>query len=103
VNIKEAEHPSIFVAGWRPAVGWMCILGIGYQFIMRPLLDWVASLVIAFFAIPSWQRAPELDTSDLITLLLAMLGIAGYRTYEKMKGVARENIHEGHQIKSRYP
>lgn len=102
VNLKEAEHPSTFVAGWRPAVGWMCTLGIGYQFILRPLLDWVASLATAFSG-HTWTAAPKLDVVELITLLLAMLGVAGYRTYEKLSGVARENMQQNRQVASKYP
>jgi hypothetical protein len=81
INKIEAANPNPFVSGWRPALGWVCVLGIGYQMVFRPLLE---------CALIHWQvDLPELDISSLISLVVAMLGIAGYRTYEHAKGVAR--------------
>ena len=81
INKIEATSPRLFVSGWRPALGWVCVLGIGYQMVFRPLLG---------CALVHWQvNLPELDISSLISLVVAMLGIAGYRTYEKTAGIAR--------------
>jgi len=89
INQKEAEHGSIFVAGWRPAIGWICGSGLAWNFIIQPILMWVA------FLIPEGAdlaTAPRLDISELVTILLGMLGLAGYRTYEKRLGVARTGV-----------
>lgn len=81
INKIEAANPNVFVSGWRPALGWVCVLGIGYQMVFRPLLG---------CALAHWAPTlPELDISSLISLVVAMLGVAGFRTYEKTKDVAR--------------
>ena len=85
VNQKEAEHSSLLVSGWRPSVGWVCVLGLFYQFIAMPLLSWYS----AFVSIPV---PPPLNTGDLMTLLLGLLGLGGYRTYEKLRGAARSRL-----------
>jgi hypothetical protein len=72
VNANEAKSTSWFVAGWRPAVGWLCVFGLGYNTIMSPM-----------FGFPSG------DFEVLVTLLFGMLGLGGLRTFEKFKGVAR--------------
>ena len=82
VNMQEAKHPDWRVAGWRPATGWICAAGLGYQALLQPLLAWAALLA----ELPS---PPPIDTSLLTTVLLGMLGLGGIRAYEKMKGVAR--------------
>lgn len=82
VNKVEASNSSFFVAGWRPAVGWTCVAGLGYSFFGLPILSWAST--IWHIPIP-----PELDMGTLITLLGGMLGLGGLRTAEKMKGVAR--------------
>lgn len=81
VNKEEAKHTSIFVAGWRPAVGWACVGGLVYQLLMRPLLGWVATNLWG------WSEPPTLDFDTLMTLLFGMLGLGGYRTFEKFKKV----------------
>ncbi len=87
VNKEEAKHTSIFVAGWRPAVGWICGIALGWNFILQPIMMWVAFL----FAVDLGD-APRLDTGELMTVLLGMLGLGGLRTYEKQSGVARNSI-----------
>lgn len=84
VNAVEAQSSSVFVAGWRPAVGWVCVIGLLYTFILRPLLSWASG-----FAVDPVPLPPALDMADLLTLLLGMLGLGGLRTAEKLKGVAR--------------
>lgn len=85
VNLKEAESPSLFVAGWRPAIGWLCAAGIFYVFAAQPTIAW-------FCAIFGIQSPPLLDTSALMTLLLGMLGLGGLRTYEKTQGVESNTL-----------
>jgi len=82
MNLQEAKHPNWFVAGWRPATGWMCVLGLAYQALLQPLLGWAAALA-------SLPLPPPIDSSLLTTVLLGMLGLGGIRAYEKVKGVAR--------------
>lgn len=81
VNKAEATNSSVFVSGWRPAVGWVCVIGLIYTFIAFPLLVWGSSV----YKIPS---PPPLDLGTLITLLGGMLGLGGLRTVEKINGVA---------------
>ena len=87
VNLKEAEHPSLFVSGWRPAIGWICGMGLAWEFVVRQFVVWIAFLYGADVSDP-----PVLDTGTLMTLLLGMLGIAGMRTFEKTTGVARGHL-----------
>jgi len=85
VNKAEAAHKSIFVAGWRPFVGWVCGVALSYHFILAPLLQFG-------FAVGGIDQAlPEFDFSQLSTVLMGMLGLGGLRTFEKMKGVSRES------------
>lgn len=81
IDKTEAAHPNNFVAGWRPFIGWVCGSGLAYQFIVRPLLSWIAALSGHPIA------APELDMGSLLTLLMGMLGLAGARTVEKLNGI----------------
>ena len=84
VNKAEAAHKSIFVAGWRPFVGWVCGVALSYHFILAPLLQF------GFALGGIEQELPEFDFSQLSTVLMGMLGLGGLRTFEKMKGVSRE-------------
>lgn len=81
VNKTEAANPSLFVSGWRPATGWVCNLGLIYQFLLHPVLAWLAQ--VKGFPVP-----PPLDTGTLLSLLGGMLGLSGLRTTEKIQGVA---------------
>jgi hypothetical protein len=87
INQKEAEHGSIFVAGWRPFIGWVCGFGVAWQFVLSPIGTWI--VVISGVDIPP---IPVLDTGPLMTLMLGMLGLGGLRTYEKRLGVARTGV-----------
>lgn len=85
VNAVEAAHRSIFVAGWRPAVGWVCALALLWHFMLFDLAAW---LQIVFF--PETPALPKLSgTGELITVLMSMLGLGGLRSFEKYKGVTR--------------
>lgn len=90
VNKVEAASSSLFVAGWRPAIGWIGAVALGYQFLLYPLLVWVWALLQARGQVPNnLQPPPMLDTEALWVVLSGMLGIAGLRSVEKVKGVAR--------------
>lgn len=77
VNKVEAAHKSLFVAGWRPAIGWICGLALMYSTILAPILG-------------IWFTVPPVDSSLLTTVLMGMLGLGGLRTIEKAKGVQRD-------------
>ena len=81
INAKEASHPSVFVAGWRPAFGWCGALGFVYATIAQPLLAW-------YGATRGWPAPPELNLELLWVVVTGMLGIGGLRTFEKTRGVA---------------
>jgi hypothetical protein len=81
INKVEAASPDLFRGGWRPFIGWICGVGLAYQFLLRPLLGWVAS-------IKGWPAPAPLEMDTLLTLLLGMLGLGAYRTAEKLKNAA---------------
>ena len=85
INKIEAGHSSIFVAGWRPFIGWVCGIGILWAFIIQPIAIWV----IANFEI-GVRNSPQIPTEGLFELVFAMLGMGGLRTWEKIKNVSRE-------------
>jgi hypothetical protein len=80
-NTAEAQSQSVFVSGWRPGVGWTCGAGLACQFVVFPLITWIADLF------GKHVTSPNLDMGTLLTLLLGMLGLGGLRTAEKIKGV----------------
>ena len=82
INKAEASNSSLFVSGWRPAVGWVCALALAYQYLLRPLSGTIA--VIFGITLPI---LPGLD-DNLWQLMMGMLGMGGLRTYEKTQGVA---------------
>ncbi|MDY7026632.1 MAG: holin family protein [Pseudomonadota bacterium] len=91
INKAEAQHKSIFVAGWRPAIGWVCALAIGYQFLIYPLISWVWTLCLA----QGWvgmQEPPEINTGALWTIVTGMLGMGAMRTVDKIKKVDTKTI-----------
>jgi hypothetical protein len=83
LNQVEAAHRSVFVAGWRPAVGWICAAAVGWSYIGHPLLHWAALLWAPGLA------PPALQTDSLFELVLALLGLAGLRSFEKTTGRVR--------------
>lgn len=84
INKEEARHGSLFVAGWRPFVGWVCGSSLAYTFILQPLVQF---LVVLYGVDFDAAELPTLDMGELMTVLLGMLGLGGLRTYEKFKGV----------------
>lgn len=90
VNRTEAASSSLFVSGWRPAIGWIGAVALGYQFLAYPLLVWAWTLLQARGVVPAGlQSPPMLDTDALWVVLSGMLGVAGLRSVEKVKGVSR--------------
>ncbi len=79
VNKIEASHKSIFVAGWRPSIGWVCSLAMAYNFVIQPFIIAIVNIWKPEFELPS------LELEQLSTILIAMLGFGGYRTYEKIQ------------------
>jgi len=79
VNEVQAAHRSIFVAGARPFLMWVCGFGFLFAFVINPLLTWL---------FPDMGK-PELPLAVMLELTLAMLGLAGLRTVEKLKGVSK--------------
>ena len=77
INKVEAAHKSLFVAGWRPAIGWVCMLGLLYNTIIANVLS-------------IWIEVPEVDTTLLVPVMMGMLGLGAMRSYEKVNHVSRE-------------
>ena len=81
VNKVEAASPQLFVAGWRPFIGWVCGAGFAWAFVIGPIVAMIVRVWNAAYALP------VLDTGSLTALTLGMLGLAGARTYEKIQGI----------------
>lgn len=83
VNKVEAAHPNIFVSGWRPWIGWVCGMAVAWEFVLAKIAAWAVSI---------WAPGtpiPQFGTDGLMELTLGMLGMAGLRSYEKLRGVAK--------------
>ena len=87
-NLEQAKHPSIFVAGARPSIMWICAFGLGWQFVFQPIAVWV----LAMSGSDSLILLPDIKTDGLLTLTLSMLGLGGMRSFEKSKGIQRNNM-----------
>ena len=79
VNNTQAKHPHWFVAGARPAIMWICAVALAYNTVVHPIMD-------------IWLVMPTVDTTLLFPVLMGLLGLGTMRSYEKAKGVARENM-----------
>lgn len=77
INEAEAYHRSIFIAGWRPFIGWICGVALGYSFLIRPILSG--------FGI----ELAHVDTGSLYPLMMGLLGMSGLRTFEKYKQISK--------------
>jgi hypothetical protein len=82
INKQEATNQSVFVSGWRPAIGWVCALALVYQYLLRPLRTW--GFMAAGYNFPPMVGLDE----NLWQLMMGMLGLGGLRTFEKVQGVA---------------
>ena len=81
INKIEAAHKSVFVAGWRPFIGWVCGLALFYNFIARDLMVRALALTTA-----DTPQPPPLHLDVLTTILYALLRLGGMRTFEKLQG-----------------
>ena len=79
VNKVEAAHNNVFVSGWRPFIGWACGISLAYHFIIEPIIQY--TLIVNNID----YNTPEFDFSQLSTIVMAMLGMSGLRTWEKIK------------------
>jgi hypothetical protein len=89
VNKIEAGHSSVFVAGWRPFIGWVCGVALALYYVPMFIIGmglWVWACLEAGAMVPR----PELGVAEIIGLVMAMLGLGGLRTFEKLHGVARQ-------------
>jgi len=86
VNQEEAKSPSVFVAGWRPAVGWVCVLALLFNYVVSPLGNWICAVWYPEITLPS------LEIDELMTLLYGLLGMGALRSYDKKQGTARHKI-----------
>jgi hypothetical protein len=84
VNKAEAQHRSVFVAGWRPFIGWTCGVALAYHFVVAPLI--VFAVTVSGYTMPD---LPAFDMGSLMTVLMGMLGLGGLRTIEKAKGLTK--------------
>ena len=84
INQTEASSGNLFASSWRPAVGWVCALAFAWQFVGQPFFSY-------FYTLATGQSAPvvALDSEALNTVLFGLLGLGGFRTWEKIKGVAK--------------
>jgi hypothetical protein len=78
-RLAEAAERALFVAGWRPTIGWVCALALTWAFLVQPVAVWVVTTFGLGVAVPA------IATDHLLEMVLAMLGIAGLRTFEKTK------------------
>jgi hypothetical protein len=85
-NKVEAASSSVFVAGWRPFIGWVCGSALAWSYILQPVAQW--ALLVTHVD----TKLPEIPSGDLFNLTLAMLGMAGWRTLDKIKDVATTRI-----------
>lgn len=84
INKTEAASSSLFVSGWRPAIGWICGISLAYAAILEPIARFIASVMFAYVGV-----FPVIDTDITMQILMGLLGLAGMRTFEKHKGVAK--------------
>lgn len=71
----EASHRSVFVAGWRPFIGWVCGMGLAFVFVLNPIIQWVTG-----------DTGPEMPTESMTAMVMALLGLGTLRTVEKANG-----------------
>lgn len=101
INKIEAASDNLFVAGWRPFIGWVCGFALAYAFVLQPIIEWIIAIIGITIEMTHIVDGKAVTTTELITtpalavdtlyqLVIAMLGMATLRTYEKEKQIARE-------------
>jgi|TARA_R100001163_G_C4881711_1_gene78725 hypothetical protein len=83
INKAEASHRSIFVAGWRPFIGWSCGIALAWTYVATPILQFILANTGYLIDLPA------MDMSQMMPVLMGMLGLGGLRTFEKFKGVSK--------------
>lgn len=91
VNKEEAKSQSLFVAGWRPALGWVLVSAFAINFIVFPITGWAFGIfkALGWIAASSELVLPVLDMATMLPVLGGILGLGTFRTYEKIKGVSK--------------
>lgn len=93
INIAEAKHKSVFVAGWRPFIGWVGGIALAYQFIIYPLMVWGWTWFKSMGWIPGDISAPPVfESGPLFAIVTGMLGIGGMRSFDKLKRTQTDSI-----------
>ena len=85
-NLEQAKHSSVFIAGARPAIMWICAFGLGWQFVFQPVAAWIIMVS------GSEMMLPIFETEGLMPLTSSLLGLGGMRSFEKFKGIQRNNM-----------
>ena len=85
-NIEQAKSSSVFIAGARPAIMWICAFGLGWQFVFQPVAVWLFAVFNSDLVLPIFE------TEGLMPLTLSLLGLGGMRSFEKFKGIQRNNM-----------
>ena len=85
-NVEQAKHSSVFIAGARPAIMWICAFGLGWQFVFQPIAVWGMAVSGVDVVLP------VIETEGLMSLTMALLGLGGMRSFEKSKGIQRNNM-----------
>ena len=83
INKQEAAHRSVFVAGWRPFIGWVCGFALAYTYVVQPMAMFVLAQTGHLITLP------QVDMSLMMPVLMGMLGLGGLRTFEKTKGISK--------------
>lgn len=86
INLEEAKHTSLFVAGWRPFIGWVCGLALSWNYLLHPLIVWWMAIYR-----PKLSAPPSLDLGELMPVVLGILGLGVYRTIEKARGAQKNH------------
>lgn len=86
LNKIDAQSASLFKGGWRPAIGWVCVAGLAYTYLVRPVLPWLVQVgIVSFGGSLILPPMPALDMKELMSLVMALLGFGGFRMYEKIR------------------
>ena len=86
INRMEATHKSIFVAGWRPFIGWVCGVALAWNFVLYPMVLWYMSIWR-----PLLEPPPSLDLNQLYPIIVGILGLGAFRSYEKARGAQKNH------------
>lgn len=83
INQAEAANPNLFVAGWRPAIGWACATAFIFIYVLAPIVSWAASFFGAVVPMP------QFNVDALMSLTLGMLGLGAMRSFDKWRGTSK--------------